>query len=357
MTKTTQFEDFVVTDRGGIVENRHAVHAAIVDAQGRLLYAVGNPSRMTLARSAAKPAQALAVLETPGFDGFGFDEADLALMCASHNSEERHIARAKSMLTKVGAQESDLRCGGHPSICHVVNRSWIKADLTPTGVYNNCSGKHAGMLGGARALDAGFADYHLPNHPLQLNIRQAVEDLSGLRGDDVKWAIDGCNLPAPGLPLSSMGRIYAGFAAAADDAQTDEDTPARTQRMARIFSAMTTYPEMVGGKGRFCSLLMETFQGLLIGKVGADGCYGVGIRASEYTKQLGVEGAVGIAVKIEDGSIEILYAVVAEILEQLQIGTPEMRRGMAAFHRLKRLNTMEVETGQVSFAFHVRPQH
>ncbi|KAL0932377.1 l-asparaginase ii [Colletotrichum truncatum] len=355
MTKTTQVEDFVVTDRGGIVENRHGVHAAVVDAEGKLLYSVGNPARMTLARSAAKPAQALAILETPGFDRFKFDEADLGLMCASHNSEERHIARARSMLAKVGANESDLRCGGHPSICPNVNRTWIKADFEPTGVYNNCSGKHAGMLGGGLALGAGFSDYHLSTHPIQVKVKKVVEDLSGLSEEEVKWGIDGCNLPAPGLPLSSMGRIFAGFAEAADTAARDfESASDRTAYMARIFNAMAKHPEMVGGEGRFCTVLMETFGGALIGKVGADGCYGVGIRESEYTNQLGAEGAVGIAVKIEDGSLEILYAVVAEILEQLQVGTTEMRERLAAFHHLKRLNTMGVETGQVSLAFKVK---
>ncbi|KAK1987712.1 L-asparaginase II [Colletotrichum cereale] len=362
MTGKTYPEDFVVTDRGGIVENRHAVHAAVVDSRGRLLFAVGNPARMTLARSAAKPAQALAVLETPGFDGYGFDEADLALMCASHNSEERHVSRARAMLDRVGARESDLRCGGHPSICPVLNNAWIRTDFSPTRINNNCSGKHAGMLGGAKALGAGFAGYHLPAHPIQVRVKRIVEDLSGLPGDEVEWATDGCNLPAPGLPLASMGRIYAGFAAAADAVEADEDAAGpRTKKMGRIFHAMSAHPDMVGGAGRFCTALMEAFGGAVIGKVGADGCYGVGVRASERTRRLGADddgggggGALGIAVKIEDGSLEILYAAVAEILARLRIGDGETGRALAPFRHLVRLNTMGVETGKVSHAFRVR---
>jgi L-asparaginase II len=64
--------------RGDLVENTHAAHVAVVDAEGLLIYAFGDPSRMTLARSAAKPAQALAVLETGALDRFGFDDADRA---------------------------------------------------------------------------------------------------------------------------------------------------------------------------------------------------------------------------------------------------------------------------------------
>ena len=38
--------------------------------------------------------------------------------------------------------------------------------------------------------------------------------------------------------------------------------------MARIFTAMNTYPEMVAGEDRFCTALMRSFPGRLIGKVG-----------------------------------------------------------------------------------------
>lgn len=77
--------------RGEVIENRHSAHVAIVDANGRLLHSFGDPHRVTLPRSAAKPAQALAVIETGALERFGFTEEDLALMCASHSSEPRHI--------------------------------------------------------------------------------------------------------------------------------------------------------------------------------------------------------------------------------------------------------------------------
>ncbi|GME37836.1 l-asparaginase ii [Neofusicoccum parvum] len=355
MTRTTVPDDFVVTDRGGVVENRHAVHAAVVDSTGALLFTAGDAARLTLARSAAKPAQALAIIEAGGLgDAFGFDDADLALMCASHSSEDRHVARARAMLAKARAAEHDLRCGGHPAISDAVNRAWIKRDFAPTAVCNNCSGKHAGMLAGARALGAPKEGYHLPDHPIQLRVRGVVEDLCGLGADDVKWGIDGCNLPAPAIPLRHLARMYASFAEAADAVESDAGAPARTQAQARIFNAMARYPELVGGEGRFCTVLMEAFGGALIGKVGADGCYGIGVRASEQTRRLGAKGAVGISVKIEDGSLEILYAVAAEILQQLGIGTPDLWERLAAFHQLKRLNTAGVVTGRVSYPFKVR---
>jgi L-asparaginase II len=59
-------------------------------------------------------------------------------------------------------------------------------------------------------------------------------------------------------------------------------------------------------------------------------------------------------VKIEDGSIEIVYAVVMEILEQLKIGTAEQRGKLDRFHHLERKNTMDVVTGSASFDCRLR---
>ncbi|KAK8066414.1 hypothetical protein PG997_013161 [Apiospora hydei] len=381
MTVSARTEDYIVTDRGGIVENRHAVHAAVVDSSGKLLYYVGNPARMTLARSTAKPAQALAILETGAAERFKFDEADVALLCASHSSEDRHIARSRSMLARVpGLQESDLRCGGHPAISEEVNRAWIRSGFTPTGICNNCSAKHVGMLAGAAVLGAPFVGYERPDHPVQVRVKRVTEDLAGLGpggGDHIAWGVDGCNLPAPAMPLKDLARTFAGFAQAADDAATDDEGKAapvgsgsggaevpikeeRTRRMARIFHAMSDHPEMVGGEGRFCTLFMQAYGGGLIGKLGADGCYGVGIRASQQARRIsgggGSEGqALGLAVKIEDGSIDILYVAIMEVLEQLGIGDPDIWGKLSHFQHLERKNTMNVVTGQVTPVFEVHP--
>ncbi|KAI9040768.1 asparaginase [Aspergillus affinis] len=347
-------KDHVITYRGEVVENHHQVHAAVTDATGKLLYAVGDPTRITLARSAAKPAQALAILETGGFEQCGFNDADLALMCASHNSEDKHISRVRAMLAKVPATETDLRCGGHPALSETVSRNWIKRDYTPTGICNNCSGKHAGMLAGSKAIGADLEGYHLPAHPMQVRVKHVVEELCGLDEDKVKWSIDGCNLPVPAFPLKYMAKIYATIATALDETERNPNASERTKAMVRIFRAMADHPDLVGGEGRFCTVLMEAFQGDLIGKIGADGCYGIGICASEQTRQLGADGAIGIAVKIEDGNIGILYSAVAEILEQLRIGTADMRNKLASFHEPQVFNTAGAVTGGTSNSFSIR---
>jgi L-asparaginase II len=338
--------DYTVTYRGGVVETRDAVHAAVVDGTGKLLFAVGDPARMTLARSAAKPAQTLAVLGTGAAEQFGFDDADLALMCSSHSSEGKHVERARAMLAKVGAAETDLLCGGHESLSDAVNRAWIKSDHTPTAINNNCSGKHAGMLGAARALGAPFQDYNSPDHPVQIRVREAVERLCGLDAQSVKWAGDGCNLPTPAAPLHNLARMYASLASAADAGTADGQ--------ARVFKAMAQHADMVGGEDRFDTDLMRVFRGFLIGKIGADGFYAIGLRASDDARRLGSDGAVGIAVKVEDAAPEMLCSVVMEILDRLNIGSEDMHKALSSYHQLERHNSVNAVIGNVAHEFAVR---
>ena len=339
--------------RGAAIENTHLAHVAVVDASGRLLDSFGDPSRVTLARSAAKPAQALAVLETGALERFGFDAADLALMCASHSSEPRHIERTRSMLAKAQASEADLRCGGHPPLSDAVYVDWLKRDFKPDGVCSNCSGKHAGMLAGARSIGAAISGYERPEHPMQVRVKHTVADVCDLPDDAVLWSIDGCNLPTPAFPLDRLARLFAKLAGAQDAigaVSSESSVSPRTAALARIYRAMTAYPELVGGEGRFCTVLMQAFDGALVGKLGADGSYAIGVRASQQTARVGADGALGIAVKIEDGNVGVLYAVVAELLGLLDIGTAEQRAKLDAFHAPKRLNTMGVETGRLAFS-------
>ncbi|MPW15439.1 asparaginase [Paraburkholderia sp. CNPSo 3157] len=334
--------------RGAIVENTHAAHVAVVDTAGRLLASCGDPSRVTLVRSAAKPAQALAVVETGALERFGFDEADLALMCGSHNSEERHIERARGMLAKAQATEADLRCGGHPPISDDVYREWIRRDFVPGPVCSNCSGKHAGMLAGARAIGAALADYHLAGHPLQQRVKRTVAQACDLPDDGVQWAIDGCNLPTPAFALDRLARLYMKLARAAD-AQTQSGSR-EDEALARIYRAMTSHPEMVAGEGRFCTALMRAYKGALVGKFGADASYAIGVRASAQTVKLGAKGALGIAVKVEDGNSTILYAIVAQLLMQLGIGDEAQHRALDPFRLRTMRNTVGLETGRVEVA-------
>jgi L-asparaginase II len=97
---------------------------------------------------------------------------------------------------------------------------------------------------------------------------------------------------------------------------------------------------------------MEASGGNLIGKVGADGCYAIGVRASDRTAALGANGALGIAVKVEDGNIEnVLYSTVLEVLRRLELISIECFEGLEKFYDQEIKNTAGVVTGVVTYDF------
>ncbi|KAH0333659.1 L-asparaginase II, partial [Aureobasidium melanogenum] len=310
---------------------------------------------MTLARSAAKPFQALAILETGTAERVDFDSGDIALMCSSHNAEEKHISQAVAMLQRARLEEKDLKCGGHPSLSRTINEAWTRNGFEPTAIYNNCCAKHIGMLAAAKTINADIGNYHTIQQPVQQKIKNVVEAMSALKPDQISWGIDGCNAPAPAMPLYGLARMYAALADAADQSEKLGCTQSsRTQTLSRIFKSMSAFPELIAGEDRFCTDLGRVYRGALIGKLGADGCYGLAIRESEATEKMGAKGAVGIAIKVEDGKIDVLYAAVMEILEQLGIGTKDIWEDMSRYHSIEQKNTMGVVIGHTSFDIRVQ---
>ena len=174
----------VVETRGvGIaqsVESAHYGSIAIVDTSGKLLWSVGDPQALTFSRSTLKPYQALPFVEAGGLANFAFDDAETAMLCASHSGEDVHVALAERMLHKAGCDEHHLMCG-----CHVPMR-YSAFDLpAPAGAsfdqrHNNCSGKHAGFLAYCRMTETPLDTYLDDGHPLQRAIRARVAAMAGI---------------------------------------------------------------------------------------------------------------------------------------------------------------------------------
>ena len=115
-------------------------------ATGRLLYAAGDPAFLTMTRSALKPFQAMPFVAAGGIERFGFSTPQVALLCASHSGEPRHVEAAADMLAKAGNAVDG------PAVRHARAAAIYEArgEVPPPPPYSplahNCSGKHSGML-------------------------------------------------------------------------------------------------------------------------------------------------------------------------------------------------------------------
>src|SRR5881392_4373058 len=200
--------------RGSWVEVVHEVHVAVVDSTGGLVARTGDPELVTFWRSAAKPFQALPLLEDGAAARFGLTSEELALACASHSSEPDQVARVRELLGKIGCSERDLLCGPHPPLSDRVAQDYQTRGVRLTAAYSNCSGKHAGMLALARHHAWPTEFYTRLEHPVQQRCLAEVSRWTDVPVADIRTAVDGCGVVCYGLPLTRMAMAYARLAIA-----------------------------------------------------------------------------------------------------------------------------------------------
>lgn len=296
-------EPLVAVERGGFVGSLHRGTIAIADPKGDVSLAVGDVRQPVFLRSAAKPFQVMPAVLSGGIERFGLTQQELAILCASHAAEQRHIDTVLAVLDKIGLPEDALRCGTHPPIHVATAESRIRAGLAPSPVCNNCSGAHTGMLVACRAMGWPIDTYGEPSHPLQVMTREILGAFTDIPAEAIEYGIDNCAVPAFHLPLDRAAVAFARLA-------TGDQVPAHlAAAAATVRDAMMAHPWMIGGEDSFDSHLMDVAGGTLVCKGGAEGFQGVGM----------LEGSLGLAIKISDGNARAIPPAVLRVLTHLNV--------------------------------------
>jgi L-asparaginase II len=283
--------------RGESIESTHQVYAAVLDEHHNTIFTSGNPNHVTCIRSALKPFQASASVETGATEAVRFSSEELALMCASHNGEDVHIKTARSMLNKIGLTIKDYECGSHPPYEKNAKHHLIKTNTSPNPLHNNCSGKHAGMLCLGKYFSNTKNYTHL-NHPVQKTILKQIERYSKTK--PVSIGVDGCSAPTPFFDLFTMAKMYQILG---NSTHPELNT---------LFHAMATHPYLIGGKNRFDTEFISTCNGRAVSKVGGEAIHCVSIKTKKY-------GPIGMAFKVLDGNIRALAPAILATLKYLDI--------------------------------------
>ncbi len=285
---------FVETRRGFLVESRHAVHVAVVDATGKLVAQAGDPDLVTFWRSAAKPFQAQPLIDDGVAERFGLTRQDLALTCASHSSAPEQVALVREFLQRVGCSERDLMCGPHRPLSDAVAKDYETRGVRLTAVFSNCSGKHTGMLALARHHGWPTEFYARVEHPVQQRCADAVSRWTDVPKQQLGIAVDGCGVATFALPLRSMALAWARLGNVPTSAF-------------RVMEAMLHHPELIAGEGRPCTELMRAHPGRVVTKVGAEGVYSA----------LLIREGLGVTLKVEDGHSVASALAIATVLAEL----------------------------------------
>lgn len=322
--------------RGRWIENVHLGVAAVATPDGRLVAHLGDPDHRVFLRSAAKPVQLLPLLLAGGVERFALSPAEIALMSASHAGTDAHVEAARAILDRVDALTAGiLVCGGHEPLDPAAAAALRARDEAPGPLHNNCSGNHVGQLLTCVALGLSTEGYARPEHPLQERIAALIAELTGLEPQEIRTGVDGCGLPSYCLPIRRAARLYARLA----DPEAGGLAPEPASKIGVILEAMASHPEMVAGPGRFTTELIRVSGGRLIGKEGAEGFYGVAVRGPV---------ALGVSVKIIDGSEECRDGVVLEILRQAGCLSQAEFEALSSFYRRELRNHSGDPVGELA---------
>jgi L-asparaginase II len=278
----------VEVERNGVVESCHTGHVVVLDPDARIRFQAGDPTQPVFARSALKPLQAVGMLRA----GVRLGTPEVALAASSHSGSPQHLQLIDQLLRGAGLTPDDLACPLGLPLGEAEQRSYLAGGGSESRLAMNCSGKHAGMLLTCLANDWPVSGYLAPSHPLQVQLAETVQELSGER--IAATAVDGCGAPLFGISLLGLARAFARIATGTGPEQ-------------QVAEAMRSYPELVGGEGRSATVLMRSVGGL-IAKDGAEGCYAAALPDGGAT-----------AVKIDDGATRAADCAAAWALHRLGV--------------------------------------
>ena len=324
-------EALVAISRGPLVENIIRGDIVVVGADGKVSASVGDPHKVTFMRSAAKPLQTSAGIECGAIDAFSIPEEGIAVMCGSHIGDDTHVRVIEDILQRLGLSEDDFTLGPALSMSHRLEQERLLQGVPPRKIYNNCSGKHSCMLAMCRYLALNYSAYQVISHPVQQLILNTVAEYAEMRPKEIILGVDGCGVPVFAMPLVQMAVAYLNLCNPKVRLQGTRSLAAQ-----RIITAMGHYPEMVAGKGQFCTELIQTTKGRIIGKLGADGIYCCAP----------VDGNCAISLKIEDGNMQALSIVMMSVLRQLDLLTEEEWHALEKFASRDNYNCQQDKVGK-----------
>lgn len=258
-------------------------------------------------RSCAKPLQATLLIDY-GMDKFyNMTQEEIAICCASHAGEKIHTDVIEGLLKKIGINESYLKCGLHEPLSKTRrNELLLNNNLNLTPIYNNCSGKHAMMLGLCKMNGWDLSTYSEPKHELQIAIKQKIYELCEV-DREYPMTTDGCGVPIVSMPLNSMLKGYLNLFC--------------SDKYLKICNAFLQNPYLIGGEDRTDTKVIQQCRGL-VAKVGAGGLCIV----------VNIEKRGAFVIKISDCDMKMRELVVFEFMRHLGWSDIEPDKSIRTLH-------------------------
>jgi len=276
--------------RDGVVESVHRGYLVALNSDGSVNLALGTSEQLIFPRSTIKSIQGAAMVRA----GLKLEPRLLALGCSSHSGSEEHLTAVREILSKAQLDESALQCMLDKPLGDAERRAW--GDKPATRISMNCSGKHAAMLLTCVTNGWPIENYLDPAHPLQVAIKKELEALAG--ESITLTSTDGCGAPLFLISVLGLARAIRAITISTDPVHQS------------VIDASRAYPEMVAGKGRLTTQMIEAVPGLYM----KDGAEAVEVASMPDGRTL--------VFKVSDGSLRPFRVLVHAGLKRLGIDSP-----------------------------------
>jgi L-asparaginase II len=276
--------------RDGVVESVHRGYLVALNSDGSVNLELGNIDQLIFPRSTIKSIQGAAMVRA----GLKLEPRLLALGCSSHSGSEEHLSAVREILRLAKLDESALQCMLDKPLGESERRAW--GDKAATRISMNCSGKHAAMLLTCVTNGWPIENYLDPAHPLQVAIKAELEALAGEK--ITLTSTDGCGAPLFLISVIGLARAIRAITISVDPIHQS------------VLEASRAFPEMVAGKGRLTTQMIEAVPGLYM----KDGAEAVEIASMPDGRTL--------VFKVADGSLRPFRVLVHAGLKRLGIDSP-----------------------------------
>jgi L-asparaginase II len=276
--------------RDGVVESVHRGFLVALNSDGSVNLELGNIDQLIFPRSTIKSIQGAAMVRA----GLKLEPRLLALGCSSHSGSEEHLTAVREILSMASLDESALQCMLDKPLGEPERRAW--GDKPATRISMNCSGKHAAMLLTCVTNGWPIENYLDPAHPLQVAIKAELEALAGEK--ITLTSTDGCGAPLFLISVIGLARAIRAITISLDPIHQS------------VLDAARKFPEMVAGKGRLTTQMIEAVPGLYM----KDGAEAVEIASMPDGRTL--------VFKVSDGSLRPFRVLVHAGLKRLGIDSP-----------------------------------
>ncbi|CAN2172028.1 AnsA L-asparaginase II [Candidatus Nanopelagicaceae bacterium] len=276
--------------RDGVVESVHRGYLVALNSDGSVNLELGNIDQLIFPRSTIKSIQGAAMVRAR----LKLEPRLLALGCSSHSGSEEHLSAVREILSMAKLDESALQCMLDKPLGEPERRAW--GDKPATRISMNCSGKHAAMLLTCVTNGWPIENYLDPSHPLQVANKAELEALAG--ETITLTSTDGCGAPLFLISVIGLARAIRAITISVDPIHQS------------VLEASRAFPEMVAGKGRLTTQMIEAIPGLYM----KDGAEAVEIASMPDGRTL--------VFKVADGSLRPFRVLVHAGLKRLGIDSP-----------------------------------